>query len=410
MITKIIKHPLFAGSLIMVVGSNLLNFGQWIYHLIVARLLGPSSYGELAAIISLIGELVIIQQALGLSIVKFISSEKGEKSTQNLIQWMNHWGVKIGISIGLMVLVISAFLNKFLHITDPLVTIVLAPTLLLAAIIQVHRSILQGLLRFGQYVGSLLVEVTIKIALSVVLIVLNFAVFGAMVSMLTAALLAWFFTRFSLREYLSKPKDKSPDLAPLLKYSVPVFLHALALTSFYSTDVILVKHFFPAHQAGIYASLAVLGRVAFYGAAPVVQVMFPLIAKRHSHGQPYHKIFYLSGLLIGGIVAAVVLFYVVFPELAVGILYGAGFLEGAPFLWWFGVFMGLLAFSMLFTQFYLSIGKTRIVWLFVAAAILQAALIWFIHPSFLTVIQLSILSAALLALSLIFYYPFHQRK
>lgn len=409
-VKKLIKHPFFAGSAVMVVGSNLFNAGQWLYHLIVARLLGPSLYGELAAIISLIGLLVIVQQALGLSIVKFISAGKKRKETQNLIQWMNNWGIKIGLAMAVFTLVISSFLTKFLHITDSLVTVALAPALLLFIVVQVHRSVLQGLLRFGRFVNSLLLEVSIKIVLSVALIISGYAVFGAMASLLISALLAWFFTRFSLKEFLSRPKGKRPDIAPLLKYSIPVFAHGLALTSFYSTDVILVKHFFPAHDAGIYASLAVLGRAAFFAASPVVHVMFPLVSKRHAHGQPYHKIFYLSALLIGTIAVAVAAVYFLFPRLAVGLLYGAEFLEGAPFLWWFAAFMGLLVFAMLFTQFYLSIGKTKVVWLFVLAAILQIVLIWFIHPDILTVIQLSILSAALLVLSLLVYFAYHHGK
>ena len=90
-----------------------------------------------------------------------------------------------------------------------------------------------------------------------------------------------------------------------------------------------------------------------------------------------------------------ILFYLVFPEFIINLLYGSEFIEGSGLLWWFGIFMGLLGISNLFVQFYLSINKTRVVLFFVAAAILQFSLIWFIHTDILKDIQLSIISVRL---------------
>ena len=38
-------------------------------------------------------------------------------------------------------------------------------------------------------------------------------------------------------------------------------IQALAFTSFFTTDLILVKHFFPPFEAGIYAALSTLGKI-----------------------------------------------------------------------------------------------------------------------------------------------------
>lgn len=391
----------------MVVGSNLSNFGQFIYHFIAIRLLTTSQYGDLAAIISLIGIFAIIQLSIGLTVVKFIASEKNHSSIVNLARWFNWWAMLAGCILALLSLLAAPFISVFFHLGQPQATYLLAPIFLFFVIVFVHRSILQGLLIFNKYVVSLLGEMVVKLILTVLLVLMGWAVFGAMLGILAGIISGFVITRMSLHKYVTGQKGNRPKVMSLLSYSLPVFLQGLALTSMYSTDLLLVKHFFSPDKAGIYAYLAILGRVALFGITPITQTMFPLIAKRFSHGERYHKIFYISTIVIVCITLLVVAFYRIFPEFLLGLL---GKQEGLEMLWWFGVFMGILGLSSHFTQFYLSIGKTKVVAFFIVAASLQAALIWFIHPDLLTVIQLSIFSAALLLFSLLVYFPYHNHK
>lgn len=406
----LLEHPLFTGSAVMVFGSNFYNLGQFIYHFLAGRLLGKVYYGDLAVMVSIIGLISVAQLSFNLTIVKFISSGKGREAISNLARWVNWWAIWIGLLFALSALVFSPFIIDFLNLTEPIAFYFLIPTLFFFVLLSTGRSILQGLLMFNKYVVSLLAEVMTKIILTIVLIFAGFSIFGATGAILAGTLAAYLVTRLVLSSYLQGKRGAKPNVAPLVKYSVPVFIQGLALTSMYSVDLVLVKHFFPAADAGLYAAAAMLGRVVFFSTTPIAHVMFPLVSRRYSHGSPYHSIFYLSVLLVSLAAVAVVLFYIFFPEFAIMILYGAGFLGAAGLVWWFGVFMGLLSLAMLFTQFYLSIGKTKIVWLFVVAAVLQAVLIWFIHPDLLTVIQISIASTALLVLSLLVYFLYHHGK
>lgn len=404
----VISHPLFAGGTIMLVGSNIFNAGQFVYHIISGRLLGKIYYGDLAAIVSILGIIGIVQLSIGLTIIRFIASQKSKDKTANFIKWVNWWSLWTGIVVASLTFFMSPFLIRFLNIASPLSVYFLVPILLFFIVLNVHRSALQGLLRFDRYVLSLFAEGILKILLTIILVLAGFAIFGAMIGLFCGFLASFLVTRFSLAAYLRGKRGKRPDIVPLLKYSIPVFVQGVALTSMYSTDLLLVKHFFLPEEAGLYAALAILGRVALFGTTPVIHTMFPLVAQRFSRDKPYHNIFYLSVLMVGVISLIVVLFYLFFPRIPV-VLYGPQYIEGIPILWWFGVFMSLVSLSMLFTQFYLSIGKTRIVWLFAGAALLQIILIWFIHPTLLSVIQISILCAAGLLFALLVYFPYHTR-
>lgn len=388
----------------MVLGSNFYNFSQLIYHFLAGRFLGKASYGDLATIISIIGFIGIVQAAFNLTIIKYIASLKDERQVQGFIKWTYMKSLLIGLLIGVIVILSANFLASFLNISNIVYIVLLGPILFLSIVTTTGRSILQGLLRFDQFIYSLLAEAIGKIILTCAFIILGFTLFGALFAFLFGIVMALFITTYVLRKYLVSKVSEAPNTVPFLKYSVSVFLQGLALTSMYSTDLLIVKHFFSPEEAGLYAALAILGRVVFFGSSPITHVMFPIVAKKHLNGEKYKNILFLSIVLILAFSFIITAFYYYLPSLSLGFLYGSNFLDGGSLLWLFAVFMTLLSLAMLLTQFYLSIGKTKPIYLFIIAAILQAFLIWIIHPSILAVVQISIATAALLVISLFVYF------
>lgn len=408
--SKIANNPFLIGSLVMVVGSNFYNLGQFIYHFIAGKLLSKADYGDLASIISILGLLSIVQLSLGLTIIRFISSEKDDKKASNVAKWLNWWGLWIGIIVALLIFIASPWLVNFLKIPNSTAVYLIGPTVFLYVLLNTRRSILQGFLKFNQYVASLVTESWVKILISIPIFILGYKVLGAMFALIAGVCAALLITIFSLNKQLKGRRGEKPDVGKLLGYSLPVFVQGLALTSMYSTDLLLVKHFFPSESAGTYASLAILGRIVFFGASPIANVMFPIVSKKYSHGEPYHNIFYISAVSITALSVLIIVIYRFFSTPIIGTFFKVEYLDGASLLWWYGVFMGFLAVAQLFVQFYLSVGKSKIVSLFVVAAIVQAILILLMHQSLLQVIQLSILSVALLVLGLIVYFPCHDKQ
>ncbi|KKQ18471.1 MAG: Capsular polysaccharide biosynthesis protein [Berkelbacteria bacterium GW2011_GWA1_36_9] len=390
----------------MILGSNFYNGGQFVYHFITGRMLGKANYSDLAAFISVLGIFSVILGTLNMTVVKFIAGEKDTKKVRNFIKWSYFWAIWISLIVSLLLLASGPVVTNFLNITQPAVFYFLPFVLLFYVLTFSGRSILQGLCKFNQYVVSLLAESAIKIVVSFVLIFLGYALFGAMAGFLAGVIISFIVVRLTINKYLQGPKGPRPALLPLVKYSSSVFVQAFAQTSMYSADLMLVKHFFSPDQAGIYASLSVLARIVFFGATPVIQVMFPMIAKRHAQNAPFNKILNLSMLMVVSFSILLILIFSLFPNIVIEILYGEGFLGGGSMLWWFGLFMAILALASLLTQYFLSINKTKAVWIFAIAAALQVILIWFIHSTLLIVIQISILSATLLVATLLLYFSY----
>lgn len=401
-ISNILLHPLFSGSLIMVFGSNAINFLNYIYHLIIGRLLGPAFYGELASLISTIGLLGIIPGSLSLVIIKYVSSAKNENEVAILAGWLKHKILLASLLFFVGIIVVSPFILSFLHINKISYILLIAISSLFSIQSLLNRSILQGLLKFKEMVLSVLLENSAKLLISVVLVYLGFRVGGAVLAFATASLLGWYITNFYLK--IAKGKDNfTLNFKPMLLFTIPVLVQSFATTSLYSSDVILVKHFFSSHEAGIYASLSTLGKIIFFGTGPIGSVMFPLVSQRKARQQSYKKIFIFSFLGTGILASGVLLIYWLFPELAIRLLYGGAYIEAKNLLVWFGIFISLFTLAFLLVNYCLSLGKTTVVIFPAVAAIAQVIAIFFFHETIFTVILISIIVTALLLLALIIY-------
>ncbi|EKD96226.1 MAG: polysaccharide biosynthesis protein [uncultured bacterium] len=132
--------------------------------------------------------------------------------------------------------------------------------------------------------------------------------------------------------------------------------------------------------------------------------MFPLISKNHSKGYKYIHYFNLSLILTLLICFGAVIIYAVFPNLAIKMLFGSVYLEGAPYLIWFAVFIAIYTLAQLFISFFLSINKTNITYFSLVAVIIQFVGINIFHSSVLEVIKISTLASSFLLIVMVIYF------
>lgn len=391
----------------MIFGSNAVSFVNYLYHVLMVRMLGPSNYGEFASIISLIGLLGIIPMSLNLVVIKYVSSAKDDKELSSLVVWLKRKVLIASVIFSSLILVITPFVSSFLHINTLLYLILVAISFLFSTQSLFNRSVLQGLLRFKAMVISILAENAIKVLLSILLVYFGFAVGGAITGFTLAALVGWYITNFFLK-YKGGNSRVVINVREIFLFTIPVFIQSLAVTSLYSSDVILVKHFFPSYEAGIYASLSILGKIIFFGAGPIGAVMFPLVSRRNSRNENHKKVFIFSVFATVILALGVLLLYWLYPFLVIKLLFGQENAEAAGLLVWFGIFITLFTLSSLFISYGLALGKKLIVFLPLAAALSQVIIIWLYHQSLFVVIFNSIIVCALLLTFLLIYLTFEK--
>src|SRR5690606_15762570 len=108
-------------------------------------------------------------------------------------------------------------------------------------------------------------------------------------SIIAGVIVSQIFIRKSLSLKIDL-KENYAQSKEILKFALPTFITILGLTSLFTSDVILVRHFFLGEESGFYSALSVLGKVIHFATIPLIYVLFPMISERQATGESYKKI------------------------------------------------------------------------------------------------------------------------
>lgn len=397
------------GSLIVLFGSSLANLGTYLFHLAMGRLLGPADYGILASLISLSYYLGIPINVLTLMVVKFVSqNNKDKKKISLFLQKISRKIIPFGLAVSIIFLFSFPLLRRLVKVDSFILFLGLGISSFLSIYITIISATLQGIMKFlklglvnilGSWSKLIIAALAVLLGTKVVGVVYG-SVFSSLVCLAAGYWLVKRYIPLNLRGEISIKSS----FGNLRSYSLAILFSNLALTSFFTADIILARYYLPPTAAGQYASLSVLGKIIFFASSSVANVMFPMVSERQANGGNYHKLLGGSFLLVLSISAFVSLIYFVFPKQMVSVLFGPKYLEAACFLSLFAIFISLYSLCSLLMNFYLSISKTKIIYLGVIFALIQVVLINFFHRSIQQIVEMNILTLSLLLLGLIIYY------
>ncbi len=403
-IKSTIAHPFFSSSIVMLVGTNSINAINYLYHVIMGRVLGPADYGELASFFSLISLLSVIPLSFGTVIIKFVAASKNDQEVTGYLKWFMKPVLITALVLGIGTAISSFFLAEYLNTPHIWGIILIAISFLFSLPAYLFRSILQGLIKFHLVVISLISETAIKLLAGVLLVLFGWGVMGAMTGLLLSIITGWVISYFFLRSYLNINRTEKIDKKGVLKFTFPVLIQTLAMTSLMSADLILVKHYFPSFEAGIYAAVATLGKIILFASAPVATVMFPLVTQKYARQEGYISMFILSIVATLLVVSGVIGIYFLFPKFIMGLLYGDRYLSGISLLVPYAFFTGLLSVASLYINLFLSTNHTKVVAIPFIAALVQLGGISFLHSSIHEVVWVSVAVATLLFIALSVYF------
>lgn len=409
MIKKIVNSEFFQASFWIFLSTGVINVGNYLYHLIMGRMLGPETYGLLESVISLFVILAIPFSPLTLVIVKFISVYKGKNDSLSISSLYFYFRQKLfiwGLITSVVLILSSSLIMTFLHIKDLRFPLLISLTFFIGLFSILLKSMLQGLFKFSGLFFSNAIEIVVKVSTAILLVVFGFKALGAFSSIALGTVFGITTALYFLRKEKFVNSKKFLESKEIFKYSIPVFITTFGLTSLFTTDVVLVRNLFSAVDSGFYAALSVLGKIIFFATFPITMVLFPLVSRRHSSGEHYKHLLSIALLLNLSLAGVIVLVYFLFPTLMVNLLFGPKFLSVTPLLGLFGVFIAIYSFCSLLANFYLSVHKSKVSVLVFLASISQVILIYLFHSNLSQVITMSIIVNLALLASLLLYYPF----
>jgi len=412
LILRLVRHELISGTAFVFVGSIFANFLAFLLNLFLARQLSYVDYGIFASLLSVLTLASIPAGSISTVLVRF-STDYHSKNQLGRLQNFYKKSFKFislfSFLILLLFIVFSPLIKDFLHL-DNVVYVMVVGLCVVAGYIQVlNTGFLQGLTKFGYLSFAGVFSGIIKLIVGILFVFLGFRAFSGLWAIILMGIGGFIITLIPLRFLFSKSKDAGADVhvpvKEVFRYALPVFISILFITSFTSTDVILVKHFFNPHQAGFYAGLSLIGKVIFYFTAPIPAVMFPLLIRRKNLGRNFNNLFYLALLLVLIPSAAITTFYFFYPKFVISLfLGGRDYLEIAGLAGFFGINLTIFSLINVCVNFFLSLNKTKIAPLIVVAALAQIVLIYAFHNNFYQVITVSIAVSLGLFIALMSYY------
>ncbi|GEM_PF-752468 len=372
MVRKFIKKQynssLFRGGMIMFVSSFGVGALNYIFNIVVARILDKEQFGAFSSLFSLLTILLILGGGISLVLIKFsavLYAKQDDAALANFIRLAFYY---LGLSsIVLMIIfgVASPFIYDFLKLESFGPLIILALSIGLALTGSVGGSVLKGIQHFAQSSGSSIVGAIAKI-LALILFTLPFwpmsSVTGAMLSVPASAVIMIGLDMFFLKDILAKYNPNKPKLPhfawkDMLVYSIPATIAVLGITMLNSIDVILARNYLTAEASGDYAALATLGKIIFFATSAIPMAMFPIVSARHAVNEPHRKMLFASLGVVSLMSLGAFGVYQFFSEFIVNLLIGEKFLPIAPLLGKFALIMGMYSLINVLVNYYLSIQK-----------------------------------------------------
>src|SRR5260221_1998808 len=300
---RIISHDLISGSFFIFLGSILGGFLSFLLNLFLARKLSYADYGIITTLISFAGLMTVPSQSVTTTIVQFATNLYAKKQYQGLfliykksLQLM----CVVGVAVFIIFFVTQRLLSSFLHITNGSYIILIGLFVSLVYVGLVNNAMLQSLLKFGFYSFISFLSNITKVIFGILFVALGLKVFGVLFALILMGIIPFIVSFYPLR-FLFHEKEVAVPLSKkhIAGYAILVTIATLALSSFISTDIILVKHFFSPAQAGLYAGLTLTGKAIFYLTGPIATVLFPVIIRRYHQGRDFSKTFFLALGLVG---------------------------------------------------------------------------------------------------------------
>ncbi|MEI6499062.1 MAG: oligosaccharide flippase family protein [bacterium] len=409
---------LLSSSIIIFAGTTVGSIFSYLFNMLMGRQLGPTLYGELTALMSFLA----IASVAGGAILTIVMRYAGETYAVRHYQALKKLFLvfsKYVLTFALILFAISlAFLHpitNFLSIDNVLPVIIGLTSIVFSFIILVNKGILQGTQQFVALSAIGLIEMVLRLCIGLLLVRLGYQLTGAVGGIVLATMIAYFLSFWPLKRLFGvKTDDQSHedfvfDKKEIIKYSLPATLTTLILSVALNADVIIVKHFFPADAAGMYAAISTIAKIILYITAPVISVMFPMISESKAKGESHYKLFFFSLALtfIGGLLVLAI--YFIAPAFVIKTLYGSAYISFASYLPEVGAMFLFYTLINLICNYYLAIRKFTFIYYCSIILIIQIVVTFLFHDSLLDVIKIFLGGQATLFFVLLATYLFERK-
>ncbi len=407
---------IFGESGFLFLSTLAVNIGNYGLNLLLGRFLGPEEFAAANIIATLVLVLSFIALGVQLATTKFISeynADGDELRQMAFISWMKRAALIFSVTISFILVITSSAIMSFLNFESTTPLVILFVSIPLYINLCVSRGYFQGRSQFKKLAFTYLVEMVTRVICTSILIYFcitsnqNWAIEAIAIGFIASFATAAYFGRIPSTSLF---RENTFAQSKKLYY----FLGIVAMYEFSqiiinNSDVLLVKHFFENKEAGLYASLALIGRVVFFATWSIVTVLFPKIIEKEKKGEAHEQYFWGSLAIVSMFGIGVTMGCYLADDFVVRIMFGEAYLSTAPLLWQYATATTLFSCANVFVYYHMSLENYAPVVISLLIGLLQVVGIFFFHNSMLEIIQVQIVVMGLMLAAMIIYQKVYSR-
>ncbi len=407
---RVLKKKVSPEQLFML-STLIVNGGNYLYNLILGRLLGPEAFADAAVLITFLLVLSFATMTFQLVTAKFSVLFEGSLF-KSFVSRVYKKAFVIGMVSGLLIILFSKQLQSIFNTSSSAMFIIFGCGVPIYFLMSVNRGVFQGTKRLKflsvTYQTEMLSRLVFTIALIFLLNIQSSVVIA--IGLLISFLFGLVPFKFSVIKLNTKKILSAAQSIEVRNFFLLTAFYELTQIIINNSDILLVKHYFESYEAGLYASLALIGRIVYFVAWMFVMLLLPTVVQLKKEGNPTAPILFKYIGYIVGISSLIILSCLSFPETIITMFFGSQYTSMAPLLWKYALATSMFAISNIFAYYYLSLDKYVPVIISGVFGMLQMGLIVFFHDNLEQVVYMQIIAMVLLLVIQLGFFKVEQYK
>jgi len=330
--SRTLQARIVSGSFILLAGSSLATGINFAYNVAVARFLGPVGFGHATVVYTLLILISAVTLSFQIVAAKLVAQQTSREGQAAAYRHLHCGAWACGILVAVALLIFRVPIAAYLKLPSPALISLLAIGAAFYVPLGSRRGFIQGTCRFRFLATNLVLEGAVRFGGSLFLVLAGLGVHGVIAANAAAIAVAYLSAASKLGYPVPNPV-RLPDGIREVLHGIVFFSGQMLINN---CDIVLVKHFFVPSLAGLYAAVAMVGRVIFAFSSAVVNSMFPLVAGTREEERRNLKVIATSLLLVLGVGSVLALGLRIAPASIWTTFFGADFAltgkHGLPYL------------------------------------------------------------------------------
>jgi len=318
---KTLQARIVSGSIVLLSGSGLNTSINLAYNIAVARYLGPKGFGHATVIYTILVLLSSVTLSFQIVAAKIVAQHDSPAGKSAVYRFLHRASWACGIAVALLLVSFQTGISDFLNLPDSRLVSLIAIGAAFYVPLGTRRGFIQGTCGFRTLAANLVIEQTVRLLGSLALIAAGMGLYGVIAANSAALAIAYYSAPLKLTGHLANPIRFSHAKHEIGQ--AVVFFSGQMLIN--NGGIVLVNHFFHAREAGLYAAVAMVGRVIFSFSQAVVNSTFPLVAGTSNEERRDLRVIATALVLTLGVGVAISIALCIAPAELWAHLFGADF-------------------------------------------------------------------------------------